>query len=64
MGHYPGGPKSQWVITPPESRRSEEPMGHSLLRAILFNNVSRVNVVEQIPTAFFSTTFSNNIDYR
>ena len=28
-----------------------------LLRAILFNNVSRVNVVEQIPTAFCSTTF-------
>jgi len=28
--------------------------------AILFNNNSRVNVVEQIPTAFCSTTFSNN----
>ena len=34
--------------------------GWLFVEAILFNNVSRVNVVEQIPTSICSTTFSNN----
>ena len=41
-------------------RRSVETVRLILFETILFNNVSRVNVVEQIPTAFCSTTFSNN----
>ena len=55
-----------------QSKASEQVSKHAYVSAfkrcdwffvevILFNNISRVNVVEQIPTAFCSTTFSNNI---